>query len=258
MSPVMAKLTGSGTQSYNTYTACLQLENHGIRFQQTTPIGQLPLNISVSYIPNPQNPSYGHLTGYRWVPGNMTAPGPKCGQAPVCTIWSTATGENKTANWLNNGLVSLPIDRTTNYTISCTPAPQCEYDGLYQDLYFTTFVATDLSPVGSSTSYFTAIFDRPTLPPPPPPPPNPQPPSPPPPSPSPPPPKPSPPLPPSPPKPSPPPTPPPPSCEPYWPPACDYVWVDIGTLLGQNAALLHNVSMLQVQMANVTRKGLVI
>jgi hypothetical protein len=160
---------------------------------------------------------------------------PTCQSAPICNIW-TASTQNVTSSWLNNGLVSLPIDASTSYTISCMPNPECAHDGLYEDIYFTTFVATDLNPVGSSTSYFTAIFNGAMHPPPPP---NPYPPRPPPPS-------------PSPPSPSPPPprpSPPPPSCEPYWPPACDYVWIQLNQLISQNAELLRNISALQGRLA---------
>ena len=54
LSPVMAKLTGNGVQSANIYTGCLELNNVGVFWNQTTPIGSLPLNLTVAYVPNPQ------------------------------------------------------------------------------------------------------------------------------------------------------------------------------------------------------------
>lgn len=243
-SPVMDKLTGNGIQSANIYTGCLQLNNVGVYFTPTTPIGTLPHNLSVVYTPNIQTPSYGKLTGYRWVPGNVSAVR-VCSHAPICNIFSF-DGTNMTRQWLNNGIngVALLIDSFTNYTISCMPNPICLNDGLYQNLYFTTFVATDMNPIGSSTSYFSVIFDKASFPPPPP---SPSPPSPPPPRPSP----------PSPPSPNPPPTPPPPSCEPYWPPACDSIWQQISMLIEQNDALLANITRLQqlVVAINATKRG---
>ena len=237
----------------------------GIVFTQNSQIATLPLNITVTYVPNPQNPYDAHLTGYRWVPGNLSAT-PLCAKSPICWIYDIY-GINQTSHWLNNGInsVSLPLNLQTNYTISCVPHSSCLYNGLYEDLYFTTFVATDLNPLGSSTSYFSVVFDESAHPPPPPspspptpppprplpptpPPPRPLPPTPPPPSPSPPSPKPPPgPPPPSPlpPSPAPPPAPPPPECEPYWPPACNYVWVEISKLIEQNAELLQNITILQ-------------
>ena len=145
------------------------------------------------------------------MPGNATE-FPVCPKTPICKIYDK-TGTDVTSQWMNNGVnaVSLPLDNNTYYTVSCMPDPVCLHDALYEDLYFTSFVATDLHPIGESVSYFNAIFDLPQHPPPPPspfPPPRPPPPSP----------FPSPPRPPS---------PPPPACEPYWPPACDYVWVQV-------------------------------
>ena len=187
LSPVLAKLTGSGIQSSNVYNGCLALENVGIFFDQTTAIGSLPLNITVSYAENMQNPSYGHLTGFRWVPGNSTVT-PKCLFPPVCKIYQGT--KDMTSSWMNNGIdsIALPIDAATTYTISCMPDAACMNDGLYEDIYFTTFVATDLNPWGSSTSYFAVVFNRARFqsPPPSPPPPSPRPPSPSPPSPRPP------------------------------------------------------------------------
>ena len=256
LSPVLAKLTGSGIQSANIYNGCLSLSNVGIFFNQTTPIGSLPLNISVTYMENSQNPSYGHLTGFRFVPGNTTVK-PYCGKSPICKIYQQ--DKDVTSKWLNNGIesIALPIDSNSIYSISCIPDPSCLNDGMYTDLYFTTFVATDLNPWGSSTSYFSVVFDLPAFMSPPMPPPGPPPPYPPPPLPPPPlpplPPPPSPP-PPSPPVPSPPPTPPPPACEPYWPPACNHVWAQISVLINQNQELLKNVTFLQKQMRNITRR----
>ena len=243
LSPVLAKLTGNGIQSANIYNGCLSLGNVGIFFNQITPIGSLPLNITVSYVDNLQNPSYGHLTGYRWVPGNTTVL-PVCSKSPICKIYYKNT--DMTSSWLNNGIdsIALPINSNRNYTISCVPDSTCLRDGLYSDLYFTTFVATDLNPWGSSTSYFSVVFD---LPPYASPPPSPYPPQPPPPKPSP----------PSPPSPSPPPSPPPPPppvCEPYWPPACNYVWAQISALINQNQQLLKNITLLQTQIFNITKK----
>ena len=244
LSPVLAKLTGNGVQSANIYNGCLAVNNVGINFNLSTPIGSLPLNITVSYAENSQIPSYGHLTGYRWVPGNNTVK-PVCSKAPICKIYQGTA--DRTSSWLNNGIdsISLPIDSESVYEISCVPDASCLHDGLYTDIYFTTFVATNLNPWGASTSYFAVIFDLPPFPSPPP---SPMPPSPPPPAPAPPtppPPGPSPPLPPS---PRPPPTPPPPVCEPYWPPACNYVWAQISALINQNHELLKNVTQLQALM----------
>ena len=53
-SPVAMKLTGTGVQTANIYTGCLKLNNDGVFFNQTTPIGSLPLNLTVVYVPNPQ------------------------------------------------------------------------------------------------------------------------------------------------------------------------------------------------------------
>ena len=254
LSPVLAKLTGTGIQSANIYNGCLALRNVGIFFNQLTPVGTLPLNISVTYMENFQNPSYGHLTGYRWVPGNTTVK-PVCAKAPICKIYQK--DKDVTSSWLNNGMdsIALPIDSNSDYTISCVPDATCLHDGLYTDIYFTTFVATDLNPWGSSTSYFSVIFDMPAYMSPPPPPPSPSPPSPPPPSPSPPSPPPPSPSPPRPPSPSPPPAPPPPACEPYWPPACNYVWAQLSVLINQNQELLKNITALQKQVWNMPRNA---
>ena len=80
---------------------------------------------------HPQNPYYARLTGYRWVPGNLTTQ-PTCGKSPVCRIhnknplftrgpasagfpFPAGDPTDVTSQWLNNGVsgISLPLDKTT-------------------------------------------------------------------------------------------------------------------------------------------------
>ena len=63
------------------------------------------------------------------------------------------------------------------------PDPSCLHNGLYEDLYFTSFASSNLEPIGGSMLNFSAFFSQVAAPPPPLPPPH-LPPCPPPPSPS--------------------------------------------------------------------------